>query len=111
MSGETLVLLYFRFESEQAICAILRDCPFCLAQKILPSKFFCRLFSEALYARQTLVIMSPAKTEFWRSCARLFDVVSLRTVFPNTLSIVDGLAVKICGPSVHRGISAYIKPS
>jgi hypothetical protein len=29
-------------------------------------------------------------------------------VFPNTLSFVDGMVVKICGPSVHRGISAYI---
>jgi hypothetical protein len=61
MSWVTLVLLYLMFESKQAVCAILPDCPFRLAQKILPS-VFCRLFSEALHARQTLVIMSPAKT-------------------------------------------------
>jgi hypothetical protein len=29
-------------------------------------------------------------------------------VFSDSLSNVDGLAVKICGPSVHHGISAYI---
>jgi hypothetical protein len=38
----------------------------------------------------------------------MFDVVSFRVVFPHSLSNVDGLAVKICEPSVHHGISAYI---
>jgi hypothetical protein len=38
----------------------------------------------------------------------MFDVVSFRVVFPDSLSNVDELAVKICGPSVHHGISAYI---
>jgi hypothetical protein len=34
----------------------------------------------------------------------MFDVVSFRVVFPDSLSNVDGLAVKICGPSVHHGV-------
>jgi hypothetical protein len=36
------------------------------------------------------------------------DVVSFRMVFYDTLSIVDGLTVKSCGPSVHHGTSAFI---
>jgi hypothetical protein len=46
--------------------------------------------------------------QFWRPCASIFDVVSFRVVFPDLLSIVEELAVKNCGPSVHHGISAYI---
>jgi hypothetical protein len=38
----------------------------------------------------------------------MFNVVSFRVVFPDSLSNVDALAVKICEPSVHHGISAYI---
>jgi hypothetical protein len=55
------VLLDLMLESKEEICATLRDYFFCLAQKLLPFKVFCRLFSEALYGRRTLVIMSPAK--------------------------------------------------
>jgi hypothetical protein len=38
----------------------------------------------------------------------MFDVVSFRVVFPDSLSNVAGLAVKIFESSVHHGISAYI---
>jgi hypothetical protein len=38
----------------------------------------------------------------------MFDVMSFRVVFSDSLSKLDELAVKICGPSVHHGISAYI---
>jgi hypothetical protein len=38
----------------------------------------------------------------------MFDVVSFRVLFPNSLSNMDELTVKICGPSVQHGISAYI---
>jgi hypothetical protein len=38
----------------------------------------------------------------------MFDVMSFRVVFSDSLSKLDKLAVKICGPSVHHGISAYI---
>jgi hypothetical protein len=58
-------------------------------------KVFCRLFSEALYARRTL-IMSPAlcPPSFWRSCASMFDAVSFLVVFPDSLSNVYGLRLK-----------------
>jgi hypothetical protein len=38
----------------------------------------------------------------------MFDVVNFRRVFSDSLSNVDRLVVKICGPSVHHGVSAYI---
>jgi hypothetical protein len=53
--------------------------------------------------------MSPAKNVILEVLrASIFDVVSFRVVFLDSLSNVDGLAVKICEPSVHHGISAYI---
>jgi hypothetical protein len=38
----------------------------------------------------------------------MFDVVSFHAVLSDSLSNMDKLAVKIYGPSVHHGISAYI---
>jgi hypothetical protein len=38
----------------------------------------------------------------------MFDVMSFRVVFSDSLSKLDELVVRICGPSVHHGISASI---